>query len=137
MRTLRVFLRYGPEGRERDLEDRKSFEAEPASLCGEYRDSRVLGGLGINILSTSQGVMTGRSLAELTSAAKCCARSIDRFEGERGCMSRVGKKVIEVPKDVKISITDSSSKSKGPKGKLTTPIPYGINFKLEDRQTDR
>ena len=47
-------------------------------------------------------------------------------------MSRVGKKVIEVPKDVKISITDNVVEVQGPKGKLTTPIPYGINFKLEE-----
>lgn len=47
-------------------------------------------------------------------------------------MSRVGKKVIEVPKDVKISLTDTAIEVQGPKGKLTTPIPAGINFKLED-----
>lgn len=47
-------------------------------------------------------------------------------------MSRVGKKVIDVPKDVTIKITDSTVEVKGPKGNLTTPIPEGISFKLED-----
>ncbi len=47
-------------------------------------------------------------------------------------MSRVGKKLIEVPKDVTIRITDSVVEVEGPKGKLTTPIPSGISFKLED-----
>ncbi|MEP7273563.1 MAG: 50S ribosomal protein L6 [Acidobacteriota bacterium] len=47
-------------------------------------------------------------------------------------MSRVGKKLIEVPKDVTIKITDSEVEVQGPKGKLTTPIPAGISFKLED-----
>lgn len=47
-------------------------------------------------------------------------------------MSRVGKKLIEVPKDVKIKITDSEVEVEGPKGKLTTPIPSGISFKLDD-----
>ncbi len=47
-------------------------------------------------------------------------------------MSRVGKKVIDVPKDVTIKITDSEVEVKGPKGKLTTAIPDGISFKLED-----
>lgn len=47
-------------------------------------------------------------------------------------MSRVGKKVIEVPKDVKISITDEGVEVQGPKGKLLTPVPAGISFKLED-----
>ncbi len=47
-------------------------------------------------------------------------------------MSRVGKKIISVPKDVKISISTSVLEFQGPKGKLTTPIPSGIEFKLED-----
>jgi large subunit ribosomal protein L6 len=47
-------------------------------------------------------------------------------------MSRVGKKVIEIPKDVKVSITGSEVEIQGPKGKLATPIPQGVTFKLED-----
>lgn len=47
-------------------------------------------------------------------------------------MSRVGKKLIEVPKDVTIKITDSEVEVQGPKGKLKTVIPDGISFKLED-----
>lgn len=47
-------------------------------------------------------------------------------------MSRVGKKIISLPKDVKINITETSLEVQGPKGKLTTPIPAGITFKLED-----
>lgn len=47
-------------------------------------------------------------------------------------MSRVGKKIIEVPKDVKVSLTDTAIEVQGPKGRLTTPIPAGINFTLED-----
>ena len=47
-------------------------------------------------------------------------------------MSRVGKKIIEVPKDVKINITEATVEVQGPKGKLTTPIPAGITFKFED-----
>ncbi len=47
-------------------------------------------------------------------------------------MSRVGKKLIEVPNDVTITITASEVEVHGPKGKLTTTIPEGISFKLED-----
>jgi len=47
-------------------------------------------------------------------------------------MSRVGKKVIEIPKDVKVNITESVVEVQGPKGKLTTPVPAGITFHLED-----
>lgn len=47
-------------------------------------------------------------------------------------MSRVGKKIIEVPKDVKVNVTPSAIEVQGPKGKVTTPVPSGITFKLED-----
>jgi large subunit ribosomal protein L6 len=47
-------------------------------------------------------------------------------------MSRVGKKVITIPKDVKVNITETSLEVQGPKGKLTTPVLTGISFKLED-----
>lgn len=47
-------------------------------------------------------------------------------------MSRVGKKVIEVPKDVKVNITDTMVEVQGPKGKLTTQVPAGISLALED-----
>ena len=47
-------------------------------------------------------------------------------------MSRVGKKVIPVPKDVKVSIGPRSLEVQGPKGKLTTPVPPGISFALEN-----
>ncbi len=47
-------------------------------------------------------------------------------------MSRVGKKIIEIPKDVKVNITESEVEVQGPKGKLVTAIPQGVTFKLED-----
>lgn len=47
-------------------------------------------------------------------------------------MSRVGKKSIEIPKDVKVNITDSAVEVQGPKGKLTTAIPSGVNVKVDE-----
>lgn len=47
-------------------------------------------------------------------------------------MSRVGKKVIEIPKGVTVNVTESAIEVQGPKGKLTTPVPAGVTFKLED-----
>ena len=57
-------------------------------------------------------------------------------------MSRVGKKPIVLPKGVKVNISDTELKVEGPRGKLTTPVPPGISFAMEDgelvcqRQTD-
>jgi large subunit ribosomal protein L6 len=47
-------------------------------------------------------------------------------------MSRVGKKVIEIPKDVNVTINESAIEVQGPKGKLALSIPKGISFKLDD-----
>ena len=40
-------------------------------------------------------------------------------------MSRIGKKPIAVPKDVKIAITGNVVTVQGPKGKLDTTVPAG------------
>jgi len=45
-------------------------------------------------------------------------------------MSRVGRKVIEVPKDVKVQVAVRTLQVQGPKGKLESPVPPGISFKL-------
>jgi len=59
-RTLRVFLRYGPNGESviSSLE-RVSRPSRRVYVPGK-QITKVLGGLGINILSTSHGVMTGK-----------------------------------------------------------------------------
>jgi len=47
-------------------------------------------------------------------------------------MSRVGKKPIEIPKDVKVNITNSAVEMQGPKGKLTATIPAGVTLKIDE-----
>ncbi|MBO0722877.1 MAG: 50S ribosomal protein L6 [Blastocatellia bacterium] len=47
-------------------------------------------------------------------------------------MSRIGKKLIEIPKDVKVTIGESSIEVQGPKGQLALSVPRGIKFKLDD-----
>jgi large subunit ribosomal protein L6 len=49
-------------------------------------------------------------------------------------MSRIGKKVITVPKGVTVTIHERELEVKGAKGTLRTPIPDGISFKLEGDQ---
>jgi small subunit ribosomal protein S8 len=60
-RTLRVFLRYGPKGE--SVISHLERVSRPSRRVYVPNDeiTKVLGGLGINILSTSNGVMTGRS----------------------------------------------------------------------------
>ena len=47
-------------------------------------------------------------------------------------MSRVGKKPIEIPKDVKVNLTNSAVEMQGPKGKLTATIPDGVTLKIDE-----
>ena len=47
-------------------------------------------------------------------------------------MSRVGKKPIALPSGVNVTISSNELEIKGPKGVLKTPIPEGVEFKMED-----
>ena len=61
--VLRVYLKYGP-GMERVITDLQRVSRPGCRIyCGKVQIPRVYGGLGINILSTSRGLMTGRSAA--------------------------------------------------------------------------
>src|SRR4029450_2365369 len=55
----RVYLKYGP-GMERVITDLQRVSRPGCRIyCGKDQIPRVYGGLGINIISTSRGVMTG------------------------------------------------------------------------------
>ena len=62
--VLRVYLKYGP-GMERVITDLQRVSRPGCRIyCGKDQIPRVYGGLGINILSTSRGLMTGRAAAK-------------------------------------------------------------------------
>lgn len=60
-RTLRIFLRYGPKGESVISELKRVSRPSLRVYVGSDEIPKVLGGLGVNILSTSQGVMTGKN----------------------------------------------------------------------------
>ncbi|MGI8787031.1 MAG: 50S ribosomal protein L6 [Pyrinomonadaceae bacterium] len=47
-------------------------------------------------------------------------------------MSRVGKKPITLPSGVSVTINSNELEVKGPKGTLKTPVPAGVEFKMEN-----
>ena len=51
-------------------------------------------------------------------------------------MSRVGKKVIEVPKDVEVTIDGTHVTVKGPKGELSNTFHEEMTYNLEDGQLE-
>ena len=63
--VLRVFLKYGP-GMERVITDLQRVSRPGCRIyCGKDEIPRVLDGLGLSILSTPRGVMTGQSCRRL------------------------------------------------------------------------
>jgi small subunit ribosomal protein S8 len=59
-RMLRVFIRYGPKGESVISHVERVSKPSRRVYVGSKEIGKVLGGLGVNILSTSHGVMTGR-----------------------------------------------------------------------------
>ncbi len=47
-------------------------------------------------------------------------------------MSRIGKKIIEIPDKVEVIIANGVVTTKGPKGELTAPMPESISYTMED-----
>lgn len=47
-------------------------------------------------------------------------------------MSRVGNKIIPIPSGVKINIAPGQVEVQGPKGRLTSDVPAGIEFQVTD-----
>ncbi len=61
--VLRIWLKYGP-GMERVITDLQRVSRPGCRIyCGKDQIPRVYGGLGINVISTSRGLMTGRDAA--------------------------------------------------------------------------
>ncbi|MGI4757020.1 MAG: 30S ribosomal protein S8 [Janthinobacterium lividum] len=60
-RLLRVYLKYGPDGESAILDLKRISKPGSRVYIGRDEIRRVQGGLGIAILTTPKGVMTGRS----------------------------------------------------------------------------
>lgn len=61
VKTLRIFLRYGTNGESAISHIQRVSRPSRRIYSPSKQIPKVLGGLGITILSTSRGVMTGKS----------------------------------------------------------------------------
>jgi small subunit ribosomal protein S8 len=61
LKTLRIFLRYGTNGESAISYIHRVSRSSRRVYTPSKKVPRVLGGLGITILSTSQGLMTGKA----------------------------------------------------------------------------
>lgn len=48
-------------------------------------------------------------------------------------MSRIGRRVIEIPQGVSVKVTDEAVEVQGPKGKLASPLPEGMVVRQEGK----
>ena len=61
LKTLRIFLRYGTNGESAISYIQRVSRSSRRVYTPSKKVPKVLGGLGISILSTSQGLMTGKA----------------------------------------------------------------------------
>ena len=73
-RILRVFLKYTPDRRSVITGLKRISRPGSRRYVGSSEIVAVVGGLGISIMTTPKGLMSGRTRAKPRSAAKCSAR---------------------------------------------------------------
>ena len=112
--TIKVALKYDPATKANAIKCLKRVSTPGLRKYTGYKNMpRVINGLGIAILSTSQGVMTL----------------------EDSNMSRIGKLPISIPAGVTITQgQDSVVTVKGPKGELSQKVDPSIKVNIADGQ---
>ncbi len=78
-RTLRIFLRYGPKGESVISHLQRVSRPSRRVYVPNDKIQKVLGGLGINILSTSHGVMTRETGTPLKSRRRSALQRLLRL----------------------------------------------------------
>src|SRR5271154_1797183 len=126
-KSIRIYLKYTPG----NVPVISRIERVSRPGCRVYVGSkkvpRILGGLGINILTTPQGVMTGSAARKQGVGGEVLCHvwesKVVTYINQGKRMSRVGKKLLPLPKGVKITAGEGSLLVEGPKGKQTVPVP--------------
>ena len=126
--TLRVYLRYSTDG-EPVIHGIERI-SRPGRRVYRAKDEipGVLGGLGLAIVSTSQGVLSGRGCRQEGRRRRSALSGLVR----RTLMSRIGKKAISLPKGVEVKQEGNVVTVKGPKGTLSTSLVPGIGVTVEN-----
>jgi len=112
--SIKVALKYDPVTKANAITSLKRVSTPGLRQYTGYKDMpRVINGLGIAILSTSQGVMTNK---------------------EGISMSRIGKLPISIPAGVTVTQANDVVTVKGPKGELSQHVDSSIKVNIEDGQ---
>src|SRR5271156_2118833 len=121
-KSLTVELKYGPS-RERSIAGlRRGAQTGLRVYAKSTSLPRVLGGLGVAIISTSSGLLTDRQAARQGVGGEVLAY----VWGEGATMSRIGKQPVPVPTGVDVTIEGQNVSVKGPKGTLNLTVAEPI-----------
>ncbi len=120
--VIRVFLKFGKNG-ERVITNLKRI-SKPGLRAYVKADEvpKVLNGLGIAIISTSEGVITDKEAREKISAAKLSLTygNHSRIYKEVSLSEPYRNKVVVIPEGVTVTGKKENNVTvKGPKGELT------------------
>ena len=99
---LRVYLKYADHQKPLIQGLKRVSKPGRRVYTGHAELPKVQGGLGVAVVSTSQGVMTDRQARE----AERGRRSSRARSGKVRPMSRIGKKPVPLPKGVKVVLED-------------------------------
>ena len=129
MPVLRITLKY-VDGKVPVVSGLKRISKPGLRVYARKTDiPRVLGGLGIVIVSTSAGIMTGQQARKAQPG-----RRSPRVRLVDATMSRIGRLPITVPATVDVTIDGRTLTVKGPKGVLTRALHPDMILSREDDQ---
>ena len=126
--TLTIDLKYGPN-RERSIAGVRRVSKPGLRVYAKSTNlPRVLGGLGVAIISTSSGLLTDRQAHEKGVGGEVLANV---WSGEAD-MSRIGRLPVSIPSGVDIKVDGQDVTVKGPKGELALTVPEPITVERGD-----
>ena len=143
-KLLRVFLKYTPGSPQRHHRPQAHFPSRRAPLLGVTDIRPVVGGLGISIMTTPKGLMSGRSARKVQARRRNSLRGlVVRQVLKRSVVSVLkqrtrtdvtyrAKNQFRCRNGVKIAITAARSMSRDPRASCIVAIPRGIRFEQKD-----
>src|SRR3954469_14517841 len=118
-KNLILELKFGPN-RERSIAGIKRISKPGLRVYAKSTNlPKVLGGLGVAIISTSHGLLTGQQAGKKGVGGEVLASRWSRKGTEETAMSRIGNRPIAVPAGVNVTIDGQTVSVKGPKGNLS------------------
>ena len=128
-----------PEVRRRGRADRDGARARFAARAGACTPAakeipEVLGGLGISIVSTSKGIVTGKAGARVAARRRDPLQHLVSGKPKENSVSRIGKMPIAIPKGVDVQVRRRRRPGQGTQGGADDASPAGPDRRRRERR---